>query len=364
MPVFQWISSTAVFLALYSLPPNCVSRGADISLPKHVNQGVSGLVPPEWLQGNTWDHPRAIGTPMDKPACCVSLTGSSVPWREGEKHNSKMRRIRLPFSPLVSRWFLLYRNTKTKGRISPRVSTRDQIHPDTKREQFPSGAVPTYSLSGGFPSCTICSQVWQCAVFLLFWHHFWDWETRNLLIFWHKKNPKIKCIPVSCKQEWRWTHFAFPISMCPLASAKAGGAMGTGSAREEQPQQCRRVAVLPSQWQGRCWLLLIPSFCQGTVWLRDSTEMGCAGKAGFLQQQQEWACGDTASYSLSCCFQLEDCQGNSHRYQITAKNLQAYVGAEIGHGVENENPWSWLSSLKGNKYFPYKILHRNALCYL
>lgn len=96
VPVFQWISSTAVFLSLYSLPPNCISRGTDISLPKNVNHRVSGLVAAEWLQGNTWDHPSATGTAMDKPACYVLLTGSPVPWREGEKHNSKMKIIRLP----------------------------------------------------------------------------------------------------------------------------------------------------------------------------------------------------------------------------------------------------------------------------
>ncbi|KAI1243366.1 hypothetical protein IHE44_0000963 [Lamprotornis superbus] len=37
----------------------------------------------------------------------------------------------------------------------------------------------------------------------------------------------------------------------------------------------------------------------GTVWLRDSTERGCAGKAGSVQQQQQGqGCGDTASYAL------------------------------------------------------------------
>lgn len=181
MPAFQWISSTVVFLAIRSLLLNCISRGTDIFLPKTVNHKVPGLVAAETLQGNTWDHPTALGTARTSQHAVSCWQGSPVPWREGEKHNSKMKRTRLPFSPLVSRCFLLYRNVKTKGRISPRVRSSDQIHPDTKREQLPSGAVPTYSLSGGFPSCSICSQVSQSAAFLLFWHHFGDQETREIL---------------------------------------------------------------------------------------------------------------------------------------------------------------------------------------
>lgn len=185
------------------------------------------------------------------------------------------------------------------------MRSSDQIHPDTKREKLPPGAIPAYSLFGGFPSCRISSQVLQCAAFLLFWHHFWDWETRNLLGFARKKKQNEQMC--SCKSQEGveveylcFSHFHVPPAQCHLgsathSSAKAGGAKGTGSAMgtdramERQPwaQQCRRVAVLLSQWQGHCWLLLMYNFCQGTVWLRDSTETGWAGKAGFLQQQQQ-----------------------------------------------------------------------------
>lgn len=198
---------------------------------------------------------------------------------------------------------------ENKGKNELRVRPSDQIHPDTKREQLPSGAVPAYSLSGGFPSCSICSHILLCAAFLLFWHHFWDQETRNRLMFGTKKQNEQM---YSCKSQEgvEVESLCFPLCRVPSGRchfgsaapsscyrAKAGGAVGTGSAMEKQPwaQQCRSVAVLPSQWRRCCWLLLIYDFCQGTVWLRDSTEIGCADKAGSLQQQQEWGCGDTAS---------------------------------------------------------------------
>lgn len=146
---------------------------------------------------------------------------------------------------------------ENKEKNELRVRSSDQIHPDTKREQLPSGAVPAYSLSGGFPSCSICSHILLCAAFLLFWHHFWDQETRNRLMFGTKKQNEQM---YSCKSQEgvEVESLCFPLCRVPSGRchfgsaapsscyrAKAGGAVGTGSAMEKQPraQQCRSVAA-------------------------------------------------------------------------------------------------------------------------
>lgn len=154
----------------------------------------------------------------------------------------KMRRLRLPFSPLAASWFSLDRNMQTKGRISPRLSSLDQIHPDMKREQLPSGVVPAYSLCGAFPSWRICSRVLPCAAFLLFWHPFWDQGTWNLLIFSTKEQNEQT---YACKSQKGvktvspspLLHLLWPASLT-LGSLRRRGRWGcaAGRAAEEHPR--------------------------------------------------------------------------------------------------------------------------------
>lgn len=209
-----------------------------------------------------------------------------------------MKRLRLPFSPLAASWFSLDKNMKTKGRMSSRLRSLDQIHPDTKWEQVPSGAVPAYSLSGAFPSWRIWSRVLLCAAFLLFRHYFWDQGTWNLLIFSTKEQKEQM---YACKSQKgvkmaspsSLLHLCGPMSLV-LSSLQRPGWWGCamGSATEEQPR-CR-CSTAP----GRSGAGERPCCCAGRgrdttshflasftadlrlrrapLRLRDSTKIGCA----------------------------------------------------------------------------------------
>ena len=149
-PAFKWTSSIVAFLALYSLPPHCMSRGTALSLPENINPQMSGLLPAEWLRDHARGHP-STGTTTDKPALLRAVGRVSFSVERGvKKHDMISKRLGLPLGPLAASWFSLNGNVKTKGRISPRLRCLDQIHPDMKWEQVPSGAVPAYSV----PHCT------------------------------------------------------------------------------------------------------------------------------------------------------------------------------------------------------------------
>lgn len=166
----------------------------------------------------------------------------------------KMRRLRLPFSPLAASWFSLDGNMKTKGRISPRLSSLDQIHPDMKREQLPSGVVPAYSLCGDLPVLEDLSTCFAVCCFSAL--------LASLLGSGNMKSSDLQykgakwanvCLQVTERGE---NGIALPIAASPLASVSRRGWWGcaAGRATEEHPrwQGCtapRRsgAAVLPSR---------------------------------------------------------------------------------------------------------------------
>lgn len=183
---------------------------------------------------------------------------------------------------------------KTKESISSRLRPLEQIHPDMKQEQLPSGAVPAYSLSGAFPSWRVCSHILLCAAFPLFWLCFWDWGPGNLLIFSRKEQNEQMQIT-----ERGEGGLASPVTACPLAS----------TSRAQQPPAPRLVGLCHQQShrgaataapcctapghrgaevRGRdaavCFSAASASdlwLRRAHSWLREGTKIGCADRPAF-----------------------------------------------------------------------------------
>lgn len=77
------------------------------------------------------------------------------------------------------------------------------------------------------------------------------------------------------------------------------------------------------------------------------------GRQGWLSAAAAAGLWGHGFLRLSCCFQLEVCQGNSYRYQITAKNLQALV-LKQGVAWKMKIPGDGLAVSKGTNIFLIK----------
>lgn len=174
--------------------------------------------------------PSQHSTGQARSPCGVGRRSCSLE-REGEKHNTKMKRLRLPFNPVAASWFSLDGNTKTKEASAQGWDLWTKFAltwsgSSSLRELYLPALCLEPVRPGGFVH-TFCCVLLFCSFGMTF-------GTGEQEIFWPsvQRSKMSKCMPANHRKGWRryrLPHCCVPSGHCvsrsAASSAEAGGAV-------------------------------------------------------------------------------------------------------------------------------------------